>query len=66
MLAAVLCIAYNASRNVSVIEGGRKHLAFGTILVLMCVGAVLGLIVGALAWAANIRANTAWRLSEGP
>jgi hypothetical protein len=66
MLTAVLCIAYDTSSNVSVIEGGRMHLAFGTILVLTGVGAVVGLIVGALAWAATIRAETARKLSEGP
>jgi hypothetical protein len=58
MFAAVLCIAYDTSSNVSVIEGGRAHLTFNGILAFTAIGAVVGLIVGALAWAAQIRRET--------
>jgi len=64
ILAAVLCIAYDTSGNVSALEGGRAHLAFKTIVVLTVVGAVIGLIVGALVWAARIRADTARKFSD--
>jgi hypothetical protein len=64
VLAAVLCVAYDTSSNVSVIEGGRAHLTFRAILVLTAAGAAAGLIVGALAWASRIRAETARKVAE--
>jgi hypothetical protein len=63
ILVGVLCIAYDTSGNVAPLEGGHGHLKFGAILVYMAAGAVVGLILEALAFASRAR-QAAKRASE--
>jgi uncharacterized membrane protein len=65
VLAILLCLAYDTSANASVLEGGREHLTFAAILSFGGIGAVLGLIIGALAWAAEIRRETRRIVRDG-
>ena len=58
VLAALLCVAYDTSANVSALEGGQHHLTYRQVLGFTGGGALAGLLLAAVLLAVSTSVRT--------